>query len=112
MSSAKPVPDTVTVHISFRPVKRGGRKEIQLPPGTLAKRKMDNTLVKAPARAFRWKRMLDSGEYTTIAELAKAEVPLDLSTVCLVILEPRRSADVIAKSVYRRVQERRCGAGC
>jgi hypothetical protein len=34
---------------------------------------MDNTLVKALARAFRWKRMLESGEFTTIAELAERE---------------------------------------
>jgi hypothetical protein len=30
-------------------------------------------MVKALARAFRWKRMLKSGEFTTIAELAKRE---------------------------------------
>jgi len=34
---------------------------------------MDNTLVKALARAFRWKRMLESGEFMTIAELAERE---------------------------------------
>jgi len=34
---------------------------------------MDNTLVKALARGFRWKRMLESGEFTTIAELAARE---------------------------------------
>lgn len=32
-----------------------------------------STLVKALARAFRWKRMLDSGEFATIAELAACE---------------------------------------
>ena len=31
------------------------------------------TLVKALARAFRWKRMLESGEFATIAELAERE---------------------------------------
>ena len=36
-------------------------------------RKADNTLVKALARAFRWKRMLESGEFATIAELAERE---------------------------------------
>ncbi|MCB1468540.1 MAG: hypothetical protein KDK08_15665 [Rhizobiaceae bacterium] len=30
-------------------------------------------MVKALARAFRWKRMLESGEFATIAELAKRE---------------------------------------
>ena len=33
----------------------------------------DNTLVKALARAFRWKRMLEAGEFATIAELAERE---------------------------------------
>ncbi|MDB6179639.1 hypothetical protein PAF17_19430 [Paracoccus sp. Z330] len=35
--------------------------------------RVDSTLVKALARAFRWKRMLESGEFTTIAELAERE---------------------------------------
>ena len=73
MTSAKPVPETVTVRIPFRLVKRGGRKEMQLPDGASRQRKMDNTLIKALARAFRWKRMLESGEFTTIAELAERE---------------------------------------
>ena len=73
MTRAKPIPETVTVHVPFRLVKRGGRKEMQLPDGASRQRKMDNTLVKALARAFRWKRMLESGEFATIAELAERE---------------------------------------
>ena len=73
MTRAKAVPETVTVHVPFRLVKRGGRKEMQLPDGASSQRKMDNTLLKALARAFRWKRMLDSEEFTTIAELAEHE---------------------------------------
>lgn len=73
MTSAKAIPKTVTVHVPFRLVKRGGRKEVQLPDGTFGQRKMDSTLVKALARAFRWKRMLESGKFTTIAELAQHE---------------------------------------
>jgi hypothetical protein len=73
MTHAKPAPDTVTVHIPFRLVKRGGRKEMQLPDGASSQRKMDNTLVKALARAFRWKRMLESGEYASISEVAHSE---------------------------------------
>ncbi len=73
MTRAKAVPETVTVHIPFRLVKRGGRKEMQLPDGASSQRKMDNTLVKALARAFRWKQMLESGEFATIAELAERE---------------------------------------
>ena len=73
MSRAKPIPETVTLHVPFRIVKRGGRKEMQLPQGSTQPRRTDNALVKALARAFRWKRMLESGEYATIAELAERE---------------------------------------
>ena len=73
MTRATAIPNTVTVHVPFRVVKRGGRKEMQLPEGAAHTRKPDNTLVKALARAFRWKRMLESGEFATIAELAERE---------------------------------------
>jgi hypothetical protein len=63
----------VTLHVPFRIVKRGGRKEMQMPEGATQPRRTDNTLVKALARAFRWKRMLESGEFATIAELAERE---------------------------------------
>jgi len=33
----------------------------------------DSTLVKALARAFRWRRMMEAGRYGTIDELAAAE---------------------------------------
>ena len=73
MNRATPIPETVTLHVPFRVVKRGGRKELQLPDGFRPDRKADNTLVKALARAFRWKRMLELGEFPTIAELAERE---------------------------------------
>lgn len=73
MTRAKPVPESVTVHIPFRLVKRGGRKEMQLPDGAMPSRGTDSTLVKALARAFRWKQILESGEFTTIRELAERE---------------------------------------
>ena len=73
MKSGATVPDTVTLHVPFRIVQRGGRKEMQMPEGAAQSRRTDNTLVKALARAFRWKRMLESGEFATIAELAERE---------------------------------------
>jgi hypothetical protein len=54
---------------------RGGQKLI-LTPGGLAPRgasAADTTLVKALARAFRWRRMMEAGRYGTIDELAAAE---------------------------------------
>jgi hypothetical protein len=73
MTRAVSAPKTVTVHVPFRFVKRGGRAEMQLPDGAFSHYKIDNTLVKALARAFRWRRQLDSGEFATIAELAAKE---------------------------------------
>jgi hypothetical protein len=73
MTREPPIPETMTLHVPFRIVKRGGRKEMQLPHGVRPDRKADNTLVKALARAFRWKRMLESGEFATITELAGRE---------------------------------------
>ena len=73
MTSRTPIPDTVTLHVPFRVVKRVGRKEMQLPEGVQQSRRTDNTLVKALARAFRWKHMLNSGEFATIGELAEHE---------------------------------------
>lgn len=67
------IPDTVTLHVPFRVVKRGGRKEMQLPEEASQPRRKDSTLVKALARAFRWKQMLESGEFATIGELAERE---------------------------------------
>ena len=73
MTRGSPIPETVTLHVPFRFVKRGGRKAMQLPDGVQPDRKADNTLVKALARAFRWKKMLESGGVATIAELAERE---------------------------------------
>jgi hypothetical protein len=73
MTRINQMPDTITVHVPFRFVKRGGRKKILLPEGTMQKQMADNTLIKALARAFRWKQMLETGNFVTIAELAKQE---------------------------------------
>lgn len=73
MTRGAPIPDIVTLHVPFRIVNRGGRKEMQLPEGDTQPRRPDSTLVKALARAFRWKRLLELGEFTTIAELAERE---------------------------------------
>ena len=73
MTRARAIPDTITVHVPFRLVKRGGRKEMVPPIGRPLPRNVDDTLVKALARVFRWKRMLESGEFGTISDLARHE---------------------------------------
>lgn len=91
MTRTSPVPETITIHVPFRLVKRGGRKEMRLPESAAQARKPDNTLVKALARAFRWKRMLESGEFATVAELAEREgiaAPYLSRTLRLTLLAP------------------------
>ncbi|MDO5656760.1 MAG: hypothetical protein Q4G36_00300 [Paracoccus sp. (in: a-proteobacteria)] len=73
MTRGTPISETVTLNVPFRIVRRGGRKQMQTPEGSARPRKIDSALVKALARAFRWKRMLESGEYATIADLADRE---------------------------------------
>jgi len=106
MTRATPIPDTVTLHVPFRLVKRGGRKEMQIPHGVRPDRKADSTLVKALARAFRWKRMLESGDFATISDLAEREgiapsymtrvlrVTLLAPNIVEAILEGRQGAEV------------------
>ena len=68
---------TLSVEVPMTFKLRGGRKVIVLPDGTqgnpLPKATIDNTLVKAIARAFRWQAMLDNGTYGCIKDIARAE---------------------------------------
>jgi hypothetical protein len=65
----------LSVHVPFRLQKRGGRKAIVSPDGTplSAQPPVDNTLIKALARAHRWKRLLEEGHHANIGDLARAE---------------------------------------
>lgn len=69
--------DTITVHVPLTFRRRGGRKQIVVPCGAPAwmpaRALIDNAMVKAVARAFRWRDMLESEQYATIREIATAE---------------------------------------
>ena len=68
---------TLTVQIPMSFKARGGRKLVVSPDGVPAwakpKTRVDNTLVKALARAFRWRKLLEDGAYSGIEDLARAE---------------------------------------
>jgi hypothetical protein len=69
---------TVVVRVPISIRRRGGRKLVLAPNGasiTAAPihRRIDSTLVKAIARAFQWREMLEIDKFATIAEIAKAE---------------------------------------
>jgi len=69
--------DTVTVRVPMTFRKRGGRKQVIAPEGAPswvpARARVDNTMIKALARAFRWRKVLETGVYATVEELATAE---------------------------------------
>jgi len=67
--------ETITVHIPLTFRKRGGRKLVETSDGApwAPRPRVDNAMVKALARAFRWRRMLNEGVHATIEELAKAK---------------------------------------
>jgi hypothetical protein len=66
---------TVRVPLTFR--KRGGRKLVIAPQGMGAwappRPRVDNAMVKAIGRAFRWRKLLETGTHTTVAEIAAVE---------------------------------------
>ena len=69
--------ETTSIHVPMIFKKRGGRKVIVLPDGTqggpLPKATIDNTMIKALARAFRWQRLLENGTYGCIGDIARGE---------------------------------------
>ncbi len=66
--------ETITVHIPLTFRKRGGRMLVVTPDGAewAPRPRVDNAMVKAVARAFRWRNMLDTGVHATLVDLAKA----------------------------------------
>jgi hypothetical protein len=88
---------TIFVPMSWR--RRGGRKVIVAPPGCddwAPPPEVDSALVKALARAHRWQRMLESGEYGTIADLADAE-RISRSYVCRVLRLTLLAPDIVER---------------
>ncbi|MGE0225312.1 MAG: hypothetical protein AB7F35_10275 [Acetobacteraceae bacterium] len=73
------VPETITVRVPMVFRRRGGRKRVVAPdgqelvPARGPRMRIDSTLVKALARAFRWRRMLESGAVATVAGIAARE---------------------------------------
>ncbi|CDK99752.1 Putative bacteriophage-related protein [Magnetospirillum gryphiswaldense MSR-1 v2] len=69
--------DTLTIRVPLTLRRYGGRKLVIVPEGdgvpVRAKPTPDDTLLKALARAHRWKRMLESGKVASLNELSEAE---------------------------------------
>jgi len=69
--------DTITVFIPMKWRRRGGRKVIIAPNSSdawaPARPRQDETLIRALARAHRWKQLLEHETYRSTVEIAEAE---------------------------------------
>ena len=86
---------TVRVPMTFR--KRGGRKQVVAPEGASwvqPRARVDNTMVKAIARAHRWKRLMESGRFASVTELAEAE-KINQSYLCRVLRLTLLAPDIV-----------------
>lgn len=73
-SGSRDIPATITVHVPLSFATRGGRKAVLTPVANAAKPpSLDNAVLKAFARAHRWRRLIESGEFASITELAEAK---------------------------------------
>ena len=68
---------TITVIVPFAIRKRGGRTLVVTPDGVTSapapRTRVDSALLKALARGFRWRKLLETGHFATIEEIAEAE---------------------------------------
>jgi hypothetical protein len=98
---------TITVRVPIAIRKRGGRKVVLTPSGdcaTLTPQLPDNAMIKAVARAFRWREMLELGTHTTITELAAAE-RIDHSYVGRVLRLTLLAPDIVESILNGRQSE-------
>src|ERR687891_1274589 len=91
---------TLVVRIPMRFQRRGGRKLIVAPDGgaimPTSKPQPDGALVKALARAHRWRRLLEEGQFGTLAELADEE-RISRSYVCRVLRLTLLAPDIVER---------------
>jgi hypothetical protein len=108
---------TVTVHVPMKFTLRGGRKTIisEIAPASAPLPRTEDALLKALAKAFRWRSQIENAEYASITELAKARgvndsyacrlLRLTLLSPELVtaILDHRQPADLTLKQLARQL---------
>jgi hypothetical protein len=89
---------TILVQIPLQLRQRGGRKLMVAPDGangwTPSRARVDSAMVKAIARAYRWRGMLERGIHANITELAAAE-KINQSYVCRILRLTLLAPDIV-----------------
>ena len=81
---------------------RGGRKTIigEL-PYVAPRTRFDNSITKALARAYRWRSLIENGEYASISELAR-DKGINQSYACRLLRLTLLAPDIVEAIVDRR----------
>jgi hypothetical protein len=99
---------TTTVIVPFAIRKRGGRKLVITPNGLAVepapRARVDSSLLKALARGFRWRKLLETGDFATIEEIADAE-NINSSYVSRVLRMTLMAPDIVAAILAGRQPE-------
>jgi hypothetical protein len=106
---------SITVRVPLAIRRRGGRKLVVTPDGSSpgaapARTRADPALVKALARAHRWKRLLESGRYASLGELAAAE-KIDRSYLSKLLRLTLLAPDIV-EAMLARTSHQGVGIGC
>ena len=90
--------ESIRIHIPLKFKKRGGRKEIitpdGLPPVEPGRTNYQKPLVIALARAYRWQKLLDEGEVSSISDLAR-QFNVDASYVSRIMRLTLLAPDIV-----------------
>jgi hypothetical protein len=86
----------VSIPVSF--LQRGGRKQIVVPAGTAdwepRAARCENSLINGLAKAHRWRQLIETGKYTSAAELSRAE-GINESYLCRVLRLTLLAPDIV-----------------
>jgi hypothetical protein len=104
-TASKTLASTITVHVPLKLTVRGGRKTIigQIPqPATQTR--FDDSIIKALARAHRWRTRIEEGTYSSVTDLAKAE-DINESYVCRIL-----RLTLLSPEITETLLNGRCGS--
>lgn len=113
--SKQTAPQTITVHVPMKFALRGGRRTVisEISPTAPPPPRTEDALLKALAKAFRWRTQIENGEYESITELAKARgvndsyacrllrLTLLSPEIVTAILDGRQDPDLTLKQIAR-----------
>jgi hypothetical protein len=120
VAEVSPDGSRLTVKLPLIVRKRGGRKVVVAPQREVInspRQRVDSTLVKAIARAYRWQAMLEEGAYSSAEDIAFAEkisasyinrlLQLTLLSPALVeiVLDGRQLATMTTRDLFQPLPE-------